>query len=387
VIVMGSDLMSLAFQWDCDEFLQRVFLELDPYSLKTGRKVCSQWNEYISKRVWKSRRAQKRLHKRLDKQFVEEEPCEVEFQVSRGGEESQAFYCAADESVLVCGLLNGTANVYEIKTNRLLAVLDCQSSGAFVQLSVGKDFVVAVSSYGIVSVWEKTKFSLIFRENVHENSTIQGIKAMNDIFITGDVDGSINAFKVRDKEVAHVLSMVEEKNPVNHLDFDGKWILTGSRNTLKIWNLFDEKDWSKTLKTGYICCCCLSYPLAASAGVRLSKGVKIWDLRKGTLLVAILEQCFFWSLDLQGNYLAAAMSSNNQKNPQIHLIDMSKVTEGESLVRSLPCEDRATVLNPHICSNTSKIIEAHGSVVRLREFWNYQVSDWDCSTFLKDIKL
>ena len=37
--VMGSDVVSLAFQWDCDEFLQRVFLELDPYSLKTSRKV------------------------------------------------------------------------------------------------------------------------------------------------------------------------------------------------------------------------------------------------------------------------------------------------------------------------------------------------------------
>ena len=104
-------------------------------------------------------------------------------QVSRGGEEAQAFYCAADDSILVCGLLNGTANVYEINTNRLLAVLDCQSSGAFVQLSVGKGFVVAVSSYGIVSVWENKKFTLIYRENIHENSTIQGIKALNDMKI------------------------------------------------------------------------------------------------------------------------------------------------------------------------------------------------------------
>ena len=39
VIVMCSDVVSLAFAWDCDEFLQRVFLELDPYSLKTSRKV------------------------------------------------------------------------------------------------------------------------------------------------------------------------------------------------------------------------------------------------------------------------------------------------------------------------------------------------------------
>jgi hypothetical protein len=293
----------------------------------------------------------------------------------------------SDDSILLCGLLNRTANVYEIKTNRLLAVLDSQSSGTFVQLSVGKGFVVAVSSYGIVSVWENKKFTLIYRENIHENSTIQGIKAFNDFIITGDVDGSINAFKVNENEVKHVLNIKEEKNPINHLDFDGKWILTGSRNTLKIWNLFDDKDWSKTLKSGYICCCCLSYPLAASAGVRLNKGVKIWDLRKGTLLVAVLEQNFFWSLHLRGNYLAAAMSSNNQKNPRIYLIDLRKVTKEESFLRSFPCEDHATILNPHICMNTSKIIEAHGNIVRLQEFWNYQVSDWDCATFLRNIKV
>ena len=326
--------------------------------------------------------------RRLDRQFVEENPCEEEFQVSRGGEEAQAFYCAANDSVLVCGLLNGTANVYQMKTNKLLAVLDCQSSGAFVQLSVGKKFIVAVSSYGIVSVWESGKFSLIYRENIHENTTIQGIKAVDNIFITGDVEGSINVFRVCENNVELLLNMEDEKNPINHLDFDGKWILTGSQNTLKIWNIFNDKDWSKTVKSGYICCCCLSFPFAASAGVRLSKGVKIWDLKKGILLMTILEQCFFWALDLRGDYIAAAMSSNNQKNPQVHLIDLSKVSRGEEgLVRSFPCEDRATILNPHICMNTSKIIEAHGNIVRTREFWSYQVSEWDCSTFLRLIKL
>lgn len=36
---MGSDVISLAFQWDCDEFLQRVFLQLNPHTLKTSRTV------------------------------------------------------------------------------------------------------------------------------------------------------------------------------------------------------------------------------------------------------------------------------------------------------------------------------------------------------------
>ena len=33
------DLISALFDWDCDEVLQRIFLHLDPYSLKSCRQV------------------------------------------------------------------------------------------------------------------------------------------------------------------------------------------------------------------------------------------------------------------------------------------------------------------------------------------------------------
>ena len=35
----SEDIMTKAFSWDCDDFLQRVFLKLDPHSLKTCRTV------------------------------------------------------------------------------------------------------------------------------------------------------------------------------------------------------------------------------------------------------------------------------------------------------------------------------------------------------------
>ena len=97
---------------------------------------------------------------------------------------------------------------------------------------------MAVSSYGIVSAWETKKFNLIYRENAHFNSTIQGIKAFKDIFITGDVDGRLNVFKVEENQVKILANFEDERHPVNHLDFDGRWILTGSRNNLKVWNAF-----------------------------------------------------------------------------------------------------------------------------------------------------
>ena len=74
----------------------------------------------------------KRIKKRIRDQLFEENPDEETIVVSRIDEESQIFWCAADNKIAVCGLLNGTANVYDIQTGSLKTVLDCQSSGGFV---------------------------------------------------------------------------------------------------------------------------------------------------------------------------------------------------------------------------------------------------------------
>ena len=42
------DIISKAFQWDCDLFLQKVFLHLDPYSLKSCRQVMGETLDYIT---------------------------------------------------------------------------------------------------------------------------------------------------------------------------------------------------------------------------------------------------------------------------------------------------------------------------------------------------
>ena len=103
----GLDIISQAFHWDCDLVLQKVFLYLDPYSLKSCRQVtlrqrlncdhsavltpqvCREWNDFIRKRLWRSPYGLRRLRDRLRGQYFTEQPQESELEVARGGVESQ----------------------------------------------------------------------------------------------------------------------------------------------------------------------------------------------------------------------------------------------------------------------------------------------------------
>ena len=59
--------------------------------------------------------------------------------------------------------------------------------------------------------------------------------------MTGDTDGILNIFHINNTEVEKIQTHEFEKHPINHLDFDGNFILTGSRNTLQLTSPQDCK--------------------------------------------------------------------------------------------------------------------------------------------------
>ena len=60
-----SDILLKLFQCGLEEILQRIFLFLDPRTLKNCKVTCKQWREFIDRRIWKSPSARKVLHQRL----------------------------------------------------------------------------------------------------------------------------------------------------------------------------------------------------------------------------------------------------------------------------------------------------------------------------------
>ena len=88
---LDLDIISKAFQWDCDLVLQKVFLYLDPYSLKSSRQVCREWNNFIRNRLWRSPYGRRKIIERLRNNVFTEQPEEVVLEVARGGMESQVI--------------------------------------------------------------------------------------------------------------------------------------------------------------------------------------------------------------------------------------------------------------------------------------------------------
>ena len=86
------DIISQAFRWDCDLVLQKVFLCLDPHSLKSCRQVCREWNEFIMRRLWRSPYGIGKIRDRLRGLYFTEQPEEVVVEVSRGGVESEVSF-------------------------------------------------------------------------------------------------------------------------------------------------------------------------------------------------------------------------------------------------------------------------------------------------------
>ena len=74
-----GNIINNLFEFDLDEILQKIFLNLDPLSLKNCKCVSSQWFEFIQKRLWGSKQARKQLQNRLTNQWKFNEPLITEY--------------------------------------------------------------------------------------------------------------------------------------------------------------------------------------------------------------------------------------------------------------------------------------------------------------------
>ena len=81
---------------------------------------------------------------------------------------------------------------------------------------------------------------------------MRGLRILRGILVTGDTGGQLSVFRVSSHNVRRIRAEVNEKLPVNHLDFDGCWILTGSVSALRTISMTGDSPSSKRLKSGYI---------------------------------------------------------------------------------------------------------------------------------------
>ena len=99
--------MQELFDRELELILKKIFLFLDPKSLKNSKLTCSQWRDFIDKNIWKSESAsvKNQLHHKLISGWKWEEPVRItnkEFPT-----EVDRLVC--DSEVIVCSLWSFTA--------------------------------------------------------------------------------------------------------------------------------------------------------------------------------------------------------------------------------------------------------------------------------------
>ena len=346
------------------------------------------------------------LRERLRMNYLTSQPEEEVVEVARGGVECQVvrqschltrdkvitwkvFTCKADNKIVVCGLLNGTANVYDTQTKCLLTVLDCPSSGGSMRLALSQDVIVAASSHGVISVWSRTDYGLTFRDDTIHQANITGVKVNGTVIMTGDSDGLVVQWTDIAGGAIHRTIFADEKKPVTDLDFQQNILLVGSRSCLRVGSVSSKGDYKslRVIKTDYVLDCKLSPPLAFTSGGKYREGIQVWDLQTGGLVRTLCSHLAFLSLEISNNLSCSVITSAQLTFPHIHVMDLDRVERGGRLMmRTFPCL-QSVLLSPSVCRSDTKIFQAHGTELKMLEFWYYQVSDWDIDTYLDGIKL
>jgi len=308
--------------------------------------------------------------------------------------DDKPFYVAGDEEILVCGFYDGKAKVYNLNQSSLepapiLAVLECSKVEAEhnynpVQLDVGKDIIVTVDVVGMVTIWKRKDFTPVYQIPHHGQNEVLGIKTVGNQILTGGNDGKIALLIYEDEQVKMIRQMADQHRPlgqpddlnkINHLDSDGVWALTGHNSGVKLWNV-EEGKLVSTAKAGYVCCCALSYPYAATTGMTYNLGVGLWDMIKGTCVRCINPQLSMWVVQVQGDYLAMSMSKGEDDTPPITFIyklaelTNVKIPEEKMWNRQITCQANLPYDSPHMFLNKKKLFVTEEKFIKSFDFWN-----------------
>jgi len=229
------------FDLGLEEVLQKVFLYLDPKSLKNCKSTCSQWREFIHRRIWNSKSAKHQLHHKLNSGWKREAPVRM---INKELHE-YVHYLVCDSEVIVCGLEGGPIMAFQADTVEQLYYLPVQQEGPFVsgdvQMDVFGDHLMTVSD-GIVKILEKMTGKELHSSKPLGTRNVFGVKMLKNVGVVGAENGNICFLRrgATDQEWTEekVFSGVRE---ITHIEGEGSRLVIGSRNGIFLWDISERK--------------------------------------------------------------------------------------------------------------------------------------------------
>jgi len=381
-----SEIINQLFSYDLDEVLQKIFLQLSPHDLKMCRSVCWQWSVFIKTRLWESKPARQQLRARLVRQWRYEEPVTHQYDHGMRG----VNYAVCDEEIIVCGYMRGEARVFDISTGSLKYELKCNdpTDGTIrlydgVQLDLGRTMIGTVTDTGTVSLWNKNDGTKLYMDNHHrEGEQVLGLKVTDDYALTGCGDGSVIVLKNRDDRWSVVKKLDDNKEEITHIDADGKWMVTGSKKDIRLWDMEHCKLLENTKPVSVkVWMLSFRYPHVYVVGGEDWTGVQVWDMVNCVLIRHFMRDEFsFHNIAAHDNIIILSELNENNEVCSVFVHDATelldkKVDSAKLWKRNFSFPHGSYFEQINAVSNTTSLIVCHKGKISILNFWKDRIKE------------
>ena len=179
---------------------------------------------------------------------------------------------SSDDWILVVGVTDGLAKVYNLDTGNFITILNCRYNQydlsppvdqVFVTVDVGDHVIVTATSDGVIIVRNKWTYGAFYRETHHGDTPIMAIKIVpgSGMVVTGSRQEIVIMTHVRkmlgtsSKQFqGEYMEIVDRVNLDLHgvitcLDSDGISIIIGTSKSLLSWNI-QSRELMYKIETG-----------------------------------------------------------------------------------------------------------------------------------------
>jgi len=373
------------FHFNCDLFLQSVFLLLDPASIKKCRSVCKQWDGFIKRRLWTSRVGRRRLKSKLSNLWKNGES-----EISPFAWSKRVIYCIeCDDNAVYCGTVDGFTEIYNVVTGELMHQLCCKdhTEGVTecVQFSIGEDIIATLTECGNICLWDKQTCHLEYQARPHEDGVgVYGIKARDNKVVTGASDGNIFVFEKEEGEQWVKTLKVNIKNEeVIHIEIDLCWLVTGTDSSIHLWNLASLADGPKSDAIDIAPWMFLfHFPFIFVVGGENWSGFQVWNVETNKRIRNFqLENKLFHTLSSNCNWdfivfceIVMLWPGDAPVNIDVLIFDTKELCDATIINENLWRRKRSHLQSfdhgeVNACINQTSLLVAHGHMVDIQNFW------------------
>jgi len=279
-----------------EHIMQQIFLYLDSSTIRSLKCSNSEMRNYVQRLLWQNSKAQKCLTNKLKNSWL-----------TRQNTEESAFQCSDDvydmkilHDVIICGLRNGTIEIWNKKT--LKKELSLEDQHGSVQVDGNDDIIVGVSSDSTICVWNRKTGDLREVFYIHRAS-VWGVRIQDNCIVTGSMDGTIAVIDAETLVIKKHFVAHENEWGISDLDTSSDVIVSGCFDRiLRVWS-FPDCEHLRTIDAKHaVNCVSVCKELVATCS-RTGKtagqpNVIIWNVYTGDMVRSLdLSSACFVKLD------------------------------------------------------------------------------------------